>query len=76
MLKCDSSVLDSKRFLNYFERINVSFNTGIEEFYPSVDWVKAKSDLGGAFDCFELSRSVNKEQKKKLGENAVIKVKL
>jgi hypothetical protein len=68
--------LDSKRFLNYFERINVSFNTGNEEFYPSVDWIKAKSELGGAFDCFELSRSVSKEQKKRLGENALINVKL
>ena len=76
MLRSDPSILDSKRFLNYFERINVTFETGNEEFYPSVDWIKSKSEQGGAFDCFELSRSVNKEQKKKLRENSIINVKL
>lgn len=74
MLKSDN--LDSKRFLNYFERINVTFDTGNEEYYPAVDWIKAKSELGGAFDCFELTRAITKEQRRKLGESSKIKVKL
>ncbi len=74
MLKSDN--LDSKRFLNYFERINVTFETGNEEYYPSVDWIKSKSEHRGAFDCFELTRAITKEQKRKLGEKSVIKVKL
>jgi len=61
--------------LNYFERISVTFDTGNEEYYPAVDWIKAKSDLGWAFDCFELTRAINKDQKKKLGDSP-IKVKL
>ena len=70
-----SKSIDSKRFLNYFERISVTFDTGNEEYYPAVDWIKAKSDLGCAFDCFELTRAINKDQKKKLGDSP-IKVKL
>ena len=53
---------ESKRFLNYFEKIRVEFQTGgVEDFYPTVEWVKAKSESGSAFDCFEISRTVTKD---------------
>jgi SWIB/MDM2 domain len=63
---------DSKRFLNYFERIKLSFETGgQEEFYPPVDWVKAKTEMGGTFDCFEITRAITREQKKRLGDQTL-----
>lgn len=46
---------DSKRFLNFFERIRIDF-PGQEDLYPSVDWVKAKSGTEGSFDCLEICR--------------------
>jgi hypothetical protein len=52
---------ESKRFLNYFEKIRVEFKTGSEEIYPVVEWVKAKSETGSSFDCFEIARVVTKD---------------
>jgi hypothetical protein len=49
---------NSKRFLNFFERIKVDFPNGE---YPSVEWIKAKSEQGSAFDCFEIHRNYSKE---------------
>ena len=37
--------------------------------------MKAKSASGSTFDCLEVSRSINKDQKKKLN-NTPVKVKL
>ena len=49
----DKEVLESKskHFLNFFEKVKVEF-PGQE--YPSVEWVKAKSEEGAAFDCIEI----------------------
>ncbi|TNV80672.1 hypothetical protein FGO68_gene14294 [Halteria grandinella] len=65
---------DGNRFLNYIEKIKLEF-PGSEDLYPTVDWVKAKSGSGATIDCIEVTRSINKEQKKKLN-NSPIKVKL
>jgi chromatin remodeling complex protein RSC6 len=62
---------ESKRFLNYFEKVRVEFKTGTEEIYPVVEWVKAKSEAGSSFDCFEIARVVTKDQKKKLGDTTI-----
>ena len=62
---------ESKRFLNYFEKVRVEFKTGTEEIYPVVEWVKAKSEAGSSFDCFEIARVVTKDQKKKLGDTPI-----
>lgn len=63
---------DSKRFLHFFEKIRVEFHSSTQEdLYPPVEWIKAKSDLGSTFDCFEVTRSVTKEQKKRLGESPI-----
>jgi SWI/SNF-related matrix-associated actin-dependent regulator of chromatin subfamily D len=67
----EDSFQESKRFLNYFEKIRVEFNTGREDLYPAVEWVKAKSETGSSFDCFEIARVVTKDQKKKLGETPI-----
>jgi hypothetical protein len=40
----------------------VDFQTGgAEDFYPAVEWVKAKSEAGSGFDCFEIARTVTKD---------------
>jgi len=65
---------ESKKFLNFFERIKVEFPDN-EELYPPVEWIKAKSSAGAAFDSFEISRSINKDQKKRLA-NGIVKVKI
>jgi hypothetical protein len=65
---------DRQQFLQFFERVRVEF-PGCEDIYPSVEWVKAKSSAGSAFDCLEITRSINKEQKKKLA-NGIVKVKV
>ncbi len=67
----------SKRFLNYFEKIRVEIMTGRDELYPTVEWIKAKSESGSQYDCFEISRVVTKEQKKKIGDSPVnVKISL
>lgn len=48
----------TNRFLNFFERIKVDFPNGE---YPSVEWAKAKSDQGSAFDCLEITRNYSKD---------------
>lgn len=48
----------SKRFLNFFERVSVEFPGGE---YPSVEWVKAKTDGGSTFDCIDIGRNFSKE---------------
>lgn len=63
---------DDNRFLNYFEKVRLEFP---EDLYPSVEWVKAKSGTGSTYDCLEVTRSINKDQKKKLN-NSPIKVKV
>lgn len=59
---CEEELLtqDQKKFLNFFERIKVEFPEN-EELYPPVEWIKAKSSAGAAFDSFEISRSINKD---------------
>ena len=64
----------NKRFLNFFERVRIEF-PGSEDLYPPVDWVKAKSNSGAAFDCFEIARTISKDQKRKLA-SPIVKVKL
>jgi hypothetical protein len=49
---------NAKRFLNFFERLKVDFPNGE---YPSVEWIKAKSEQGSAFDCLEIQRNYSKE---------------
>lgn len=56
-----------RRFLEFFEKIKVDFyDNGADELYPKVEWTKAKSQQSGSFDCFEIVRSISKDQKKKL----------
>jgi hypothetical protein len=52
---------DNKRFLNFFERIKIEFPGTSEDLYPPVEWIKAKSNTGSAFDCIEIIRSLTKE---------------
>lgn len=65
---------DGNRFLNYFEKVKLEF-PGSEDLYPSVEWVKAKSATGSSYDLLEVTRSINKDQKKKLN-NSPIKVRV
>ncbi len=51
---------ETRRFLNFFERIKVEF-VDCEDLYPPVDWVKAKSATGSVYDCFELTRMISKD---------------
>lgn len=74
ILKSDASA--NKRFLSFFERVKIEF-PGNEELYPTVEWVKAKTSAGSNFDCLEITRSINKDQKKKLHDGIVkVSVKL
>ncbi len=57
-----SSGSNAKRFLNFFEKIRIEFP---QKEYPPVDWVKAKSDVGSAFDCIEIVRHFPKDLPKK-----------
>ena len=58
----DDANINAKRFLNFFERVRVEFP---QEEYPHVDWQKAKSDSGSAFDCIEIVRAFPKDYKRK-----------
>jgi hypothetical protein len=58
------------RFLNFFERVKVEFPEGD---YPAVEWIKAKSENGSAFDCLEIVRNFTKDH---LSRRHSVKVKL
>jgi chromatin remodeling complex protein RSC6 len=45
--------------LNFFEKIEIEFPGGE---YPPVEWVKAKSELGTAFDVIEIKRNYLKDK--------------
>ena len=47
-----------KRFLNFFEKVQIEFPGGE---YPPVEWVKSKSEVGSSFDCIEIRRNFLKE---------------
>lgn len=66
----DDILKSDKRLLSFFERVRIEF-PGNEDLYPAVEWVKAKSVSGSSFDCLEIGRSLNKEQKKKLNDGVL-----
>ena len=60
----EEDILEGKgqRFLQFFEKVRIDFP---QDEYPSVEWVKAKSEQGDNFDCIEMVRYFPKDSKRK-----------